>query len=72
MLESILRFFGFFFWQKDSAHRLIDRYIRYISAILEGPLRVTAELTEMVQYTPGRRQHATVIYTKAHRETHFD
>jgi len=27
-----------------------DRYLRYISAIWEGPLRVTAELTEMVQY----------------------
>jgi hypothetical protein len=27
-----------------------DRYIRYISAIWEGPLRVTAELIEMVQY----------------------
>jgi len=26
-----------------------DRYIRYISAIWEGPLRVTAELIEMVQ-----------------------
>jgi len=26
-----------------------DRYLRYISAISEGPLRVTAELTEMVQ-----------------------
>ena len=27
-----------------------DRYIRYISAIWEGPLCVTAELIEMVQY----------------------
>jgi hypothetical protein len=27
-----------------------DRYTRYISAIWEGPLRVTAELIEMVQY----------------------
>ena len=34
-----------------SAHATIDRYIRYISAISEEPLRVTAELTEIVQYT---------------------
>ena len=27
-----------------------DRYLRYISAIWEELLRVTAELTEMVQY----------------------
>ena len=27
-----------------------DHYHRYISVILEGLLRVTAELTEMVQY----------------------
>ena len=55
VLESILWFFGFFgvFAHKDSAHpsRLIDRYIGYISAISEGPLRVTAELTEMVSRT---------------------
>ena len=32
-----------FFWafaHKDSAHRLIDCYIRYISAILKGPLHM--------------------------------
>jgi hypothetical protein len=33
-----------------SAHGKNDRYMRYISAISEGPLRITAELTEMVQY----------------------
>ena len=27
-----------------------DRYHHYISAIWEGPLHVTAKLTEMVQY----------------------
>ena len=45
-------FFGAFA-HKDLAHRLVDCYIRYISAISEGPLRVTAELTEMIQYSQG-------------------
>jgi len=33
-----------------SALRQNDCYIRYILAIWEGPLRVTAELIEMVEY----------------------
>jgi len=38
------------FFQMNSALGQNNRYLRYISAIWEGPLRVTAELTEMVQY----------------------
>ena len=34
----------------DSAPSQNDRYIRYISAIRDGPLPVTAELIEMAQY----------------------
>ena len=35
----------------DSFSSLRSRYLRYISAIWETPLRVTAELTEMVHWT---------------------
>ena len=33
-----------------SAHHMLHRYKRYISAILTRALRVTAELIEIVQY----------------------
>ena len=33
-----------------------DRYLCYISAIWEGPLHVTAELIEMIQYIKQQRQ----------------
>jgi hypothetical protein len=39
----------------NSALAQIDCYIRYISAIWEGPLRITAELIEMVQYVTGNK-----------------
>ena len=46
-------FKAFFFWniKMISAHPLLHRYMRYISAILVGPLRVTAELIEILQYS---------------------
>ena len=49
---DFLSFIGPFFpiAHMVSAHGKNDRYMRYLSAISEGPLRVTAELTEMVQY----------------------
>ena len=45
--------FGPFFWllaQMVSADGEIHCYTRYISVISEGPLHITAELIEMVQY----------------------
>ena len=38
-----------------SAYPLLHRYMRYISAILVGPLRVTAELIEILQYYGAQR-----------------
>ena len=38
---------------------------------LPGP-RSLARFWFYLFYTPGKRQYATVIYTKTHREAHFD
>jgi hypothetical protein len=49
--------FKLFFLNIDmiSARHLLHRYKCYISAILDGLLRVTAELIEIVQYCLGDR-----------------
>ena len=42
-----------------------DCYLHYISAIWEGPLRVTAELIEMAQYIDLRAQLQLVVVAVA-------
>jgi len=53
--EFLYKFFAFFkaFFMNFLMNLAVgqnDRYLRYISAIWEGPLHITAELIEMAQY----------------------